>query len=400
MTGVAARTAEWLGVEVQKRDVDEASLARDFADTAYHCEHHHFDLNCVAKFTLSTLPREHGVKVVLTGEGADEHFAGYSYFTPDFLREPDLSQPDSLLTSNSELRESTFNSVDAEIKALFQNIGATQHQDLPASDALADANGSVMPATLVLWHPTTQIFAPWIRELKEYETLDCRDTVMASLAPEARAKMRTSWHPMHSAQYMWNKSSLANVLLSCLGDRTEMAHSIEARTPFLDHLLTEYVNKLPPSVKLAYSPVQDDAQSEQGPLWKNAGSALQSLKEKWILREAVRPYITDELYKRRKNPFLAPTRWPTGGPLHRFFQRLLTREAVEALGFLDYAVVEEALERAYSLKGDTRAFRTLVYVAAWVTLGERFGVKRANKEDWVKENRIQAASQSFTNGAY
>ena len=86
--------------------------------------------------------------------------------------------------------------------------------------------------------------------------------------------------------------------------------------------------------------------------------------------------------------------------MHRFFQRLLTREAVEALGFLDYAVVEEALERAYSLKGDTRAFRTLVYVAAWVTLGERFGVKRANKEDWVKENRIQAASQSFTNGAY
>ncbi|KAL8761435.1 MAG: hypothetical protein Q9184_002457, partial [Pyrenodesmia sp. 2 TL-2023] len=130
-----------------------------------------------------------------------------------------------------------------------------------------------------------------------------------------------------------------------------------------------------------------------------------SLKEKWILREAVRPYITDELYKRRKNPFLAPTRWPQGGALHRLFQGLLTREAVEALGFLDYAVVEEALERAYSLKGDTKAFRTLVYVGAWVTLRERFGVKKANKEDWVSQakvrgNQAEAASQSFDDGRY
>ncbi|KAL8846318.1 MAG: hypothetical protein Q9221_008584 [Calogaya cf. arnoldii] len=60
--------------------------------------------------------------------------------------------------------------------------------------------------------------------------------------------MQSSWHPMHSAQYNWNKSSLANILPSCLGGRIEMAYSVEARTPFLDHHLIEYVNKLPPSV--------------------------------------------------------------------------------------------------------------------------------------------------------
>jgi len=392
---VAERTAEWLGVEVIKKDVDEASLARDFAETAYHCEHHHFDLNCVAKFALSTLPRDHGVKVVLTGEGADEHFAGYPYFTPDFLREPDLSQPDSPLASNSVLREGMHSAVDVEMKTMFRNIGAIQHEGLPNSEALADANGSVMPDTLLLWHPTTGLFAPWVRE--EYRGLDCRDTVMASLAPEARAKMRSLWHPLHTSQYIWNKSSLANVLLSCLGDRTEMAHSVEARTPFLDHHLTEYVNRLPPSVKLAYSPVHKIEQSEQSPLWKDAGLALQSLTEKWILREAVRPYITDELYKRRKHPFLAPTRWPEGGALHQLFRGLLTRKAVEALGFLDFAVVEEALGRAFGLKGDTKAFRTLVYVAAWVTLAERFGVKKADKEDWIGQGKLggrQAAETS------
>jgi asparagine synthase (glutamine-hydrolysing) len=64
-SSIAQRTAEWLGVDVIKKNVDEASLAKDFADTAYHCEHHHFDLNCVAKFALSTLPRDNGVKVVV-----------------------------------------------------------------------------------------------------------------------------------------------------------------------------------------------------------------------------------------------------------------------------------------------------------------------------------------------
>ena len=103
---IADRTAKWLGVEIFKRDVTEERLANDFANAAFHCEHHHFDLNAVAKFALSTLPHEHGVTVVLTGEGSDEHFAGYPYFPAEFLREPDLSQPDTPLARDNVLRQS------------------------------------------------------------------------------------------------------------------------------------------------------------------------------------------------------------------------------------------------------------------------------------------------------
>ncbi len=377
---IAERTAEWLGVEVIKKNIDEAALARDFAETAFHCEHHHFDLNCVAKFALSTLPHEHGVKVVLTGEGADEHFAGYPYFPSEFLREPDLSRPDTVLATDHALREGMQRAVVAEARSIFRKVGANVKDEQPDSVLLEDANGNGMPETLLAWHPTTGLFAPWVRE--RYGGIDCRETVMASLSPTVRAKMRSRWHPLHTAQYLWNRTSLANVLLSCLGDRTEMAHSVEARTPFLDHHLTEYVDRLPPSVKLAYTPVDeaDRAEKQQGPVWKNAGTTLQSLTEKWILREAVKPYITDELYKRRKHPFLAPTRWPQDGPLHRLLKSLLTREAVEGLGFLDYGVVEKALERAFGDKADPLSFRTLLYVGAWVTLAERFGVKKADRQ--------------------
>jgi asparagine synthase (glutamine-hydrolysing) len=62
-----------------------------------------------------------------------------------------------------------------------------------------------------------------------------------------------------------------------------MAHSIEARTPFLDHELTEYVYGLPPSVKIKW-----DAKDER-------------FVEKWILREAAKPFITKELYERKKH---------------------------------------------------------------------------------------------------
>lgn len=69
---------------------------------------------------------------------------------------------------------------------------------------------------------------------------------------------------------------LANVLLTALGDRVEMAYSVEGRQPFLDHHVFDYVMKLPPSVKLRWDP------------------ATQSFNEKWILKEAAKPFITEE----------------------------------------------------------------------------------------------------------
>ena len=59
------------------------------------------------------------------------------------------------------------------------------------------------------------------------------------------------------------------------------------------------------------------------------------------------------------------------------FEDLLTKEAVEQLGFVDYAVVEDALRRGFGDEAESTAFRTLAYVGAWVTLSKRFGVKKA-----------------------
>src|SRR3984893_15584515 len=74
--------------------------------------------------------------------------------------------------------------------------------------------------------------------------------------------------PVNQSLYLWNQTILVNTILTYLGDRMEMAHSVEGRVPFLDHHVAEYVAGLPVRHKI------------RGTL------------EKYVLREAVRDVIT------------------------------------------------------------------------------------------------------------
>ena len=98
-------------------------------------------------------------------------------------------------------------------------------------------------------------------------------------------------HPVNKSLYLWNKHALCNYILGTLGDGCEMSASVEGRLPFLDHRLFEYAAKLPMQMK-----VKDN------------------VNEKFVLKEAARPYITDHVYQRQKHPFQAP-------PLTRFFTK-------------------------------------------------------------------------------
>jgi len=87
---------------------------------------------------------------------------------------------------------------------------------------------------------------------------------------------------LNQSLYLWGKSVLANYILTMLGDRMEMAHSIEGRVPFLDHHVVECICRQPVNQK------------------------IRGMTEKYVLREAVRDVITDTVYRRQKHPFLSP----------------------------------------------------------------------------------------------
>lgn len=74
---------------------------------------------------------------------------------------------------------------------------------------------------------------------------------------------------------------------------------------------------------------------------------------------------------------MALTRWPKEGPMHTKLREICTREAVEKLGFVDNDVIENALSRGFGDDADLQSSRQLLVVGAWITIGERFGVKTA-----------------------
>ena len=350
-SAIASRTAEHLDVKFFKKHMNEAALARDFEDATYHCEHHNMDLNYVGKYALSQVPRENGYKVVITGEGADENFAGYILYLPDFLREPDPSWPSSQLSEEDRIAQ--LHQTEEACVQMYASMGTDSSNRKPCT-ASRQLNNITTCSSLAAFQPP--IWSAWTKEA--YGECDPRLTIANNSSERVRAKMIHSWHPLHSAQYVWQKAHLANMLLSCLGDRTEMAHSVEARTPFLDHHLTEYANRLPPSLKIRWDP-----KSKQ-------------FTEKWILREAAKPFITKELYKRKKHPYTAPAMWPEGGEIHQLMQRLISKENVEGLGFVDWEQAKDLVHNAFVQK-QLPAFRNSMFLAQWVVLSQKFGVKKA-----------------------
>lgn len=169
-----------------------------------------------------------------------------------------------------------------------------------------------------------------------------------------------------------------------------MGHSVEGRTPFLDHRLTEYVNGLPVNMKIravtrdkrdeGVSTGDEDRNEDRD---VNAEKEKEQFIEKYVLREAVRPFVTEEIYTRRKYPYNAPAKHTAKGPLHRLMKRLITRENISRVGFLDWTCeglevgkgrnLGDLVDAAFTGEEDG-VYRLVLCVAQWVVLTERFGI--------------------------
>lgn len=342
---VAERTADFLGLKQHKQVMNEEALARRFEDATWHCEHHNPDLNYIGKFALSELPQELGFKVVLTGEGADERLTGYHVFLPDMLREADQTWRDAMPESE---RLRLFEDSEAEIKEYYRSIGA----EFKMSEGRKKLHGISTLASMAAFIPDA--FETWTSSMNAE---DPQNVIANDVSPSVVDKMQNKWHPINTAQYVWTKGHPPNQFMSCLGDRTEMAHSIEGRTPFLDHPLTEYVNTIPPSLKMR---------------WKGGDEFV----SKWILREACKEFVTPELYDRAKHPYSAPFLYDTSGPIYKLLNKLVTEENVRQLGFVSWERASTLLERAF-VKREPLAARLAFVVAQWVVLAQRFEIKTA-----------------------
>jgi asparagine synthase (glutamine-hydrolysing) len=329
--------------------MDEKAMASRLEDTIWHTETPTADVNGMARLAMAEAAHAKGIKVVLTGEGADEHFSGYADFWADRFREPDqtwlpsLSEGDNLFKAYEEFTKKP---------SIMSTLGTSSVRVIP-EEVKKKLNNSSTGCQIDRF---TQVpFASWT---DHFIGQGPEAVLVERLGDRILEKIAKKWHPLHTSEYIWGKSILCNHILRYIGDNIDMVHHIETRPPFLDHHVTEYANNIPPSLKMKYDPGNEP------------------FLEKHVLRQAMKPFITEEIYNRRKHPFLGPSKYSEDGPMHTICKKLLTKENVEQVGFLDWDSVQDNLNRSFIDKDPFAMRRTLTSVQ-YVVLSKRFGVKKA-----------------------
>ena len=171
------------------------------------------------------------------------------------------------------------------------------------------------------------------------------------MLPEASLATAESWtgEPARRLTYLWLHSLFASYHLAA--DRLDMAHGVEVRLPFLDHVLFEHANRLPVSVLASPE------------------------REKLILRDAVRDYIPETVYSRAKRPFWAPPSAARGAnPLHELVQDTVRGVHMKSVPFFDHAAVVHLLDRLPDVAPSDRASvdSLLLALASMAVMRERF----------------------------
>ena len=320
--------------------IRQDDLADHFADAIAQSETFCFNAHGVAKYLLSRAVRDAGYKVVITGEGSDEILGGYVHFRRDMLLYNRAGQN------------------PAEIASLLQELESLN----PVSRGLLLPHGEARPLENVRrilgfipsWIETFSARSVKMRDLLAQDFLEkfgARPAYQALLSDLDVRGQLNGRDPVHQSLYLWSKTMLPGYILTMLGDRMEMAHSIEGRVPFLDHHLVEVIRSQPVTQK------------------------IRGMTEKYVLREAARDVITDTVYRRQKHPFLSPP--ATLNPkekLSTLVQDTLRGPTLAAIPFFDKKKVIALLDSLDAMDEGSRVAidQVLMMVVSACVLQDRF----------------------------
>ena len=263
------KMVEHIGTDHRMIEVDNHDIANDFVDVIWYAEKPMMRTAPAPLFALSKLVRNNDIKVVLTGEGADEIFGGYNIFKEDKVRRFWAKQSDSktrplLLSRLYPYILKSQNSVNPFWQSFFKQ--GLEETDFPYY------------SHKIRWNNTSKIRLFFNGNIKKHFSNNGYYTELHNyLNPEIN-----TWHPLNRAQYLEATLFMSGYLLSSQGDRMMMGNSVEGRFPYLDHRVIEYANQLPPEMK------------------------IHVLNEKYILKETFRDLLPEMITNRPKQPYRAP----------------------------------------------------------------------------------------------
>jgi asparagine synthase (glutamine-hydrolysing) len=339
---VAREMAQLAGANFCAIPIKQSNIADHFADAIWHSETLCSNGHGVSKYLLSRAVRDAGYKVVYTGEGSDEILGGYVHFRSD------------MLTHNVQGQDPA--EVQRLLKQLEEANSVSRGMLLPAGKT-----GAMESVERVLGFVPTclRVFAAGGQQRTELFSDEFRarfgnrDSARLFLDGLDVPGVLNGRDPLNKSLFVWAKSFLPTYILNLLGDRMEMAHSIEGRVPFLDHHVVECLCRVPVSLK------------------------IRGMTEKYLLREAARPVITDTVYRRQKHPFLSPP--VTSVPTERFHQMMQDTLRGSSLGSLPFFNQKKVVELLDQLPTMSEAENVgwdpvLTSILSACILQERFGL--------------------------
>lgn len=257
----------------------------------------------VPMFCLSKKVRENNIKVVITGEGADEMLAGYDIFKEGIIREFWSRQPDSkyrpMLFQKLYPYLAQFQGKD---KSMLKFFFGYQLQDID----------SPFYSHMLRWKNTSNIHNFFSPELKQaLNGSDLHEKIAQMLPVDFNRYERLS-----KSQWLESVLFMSGYLLSSQGDRVAMANSVEGRYPFLDYRVIEFAATLPPDFK------------------------MHGLNEKYILKRMMRDRLPASVLKRPKQAYRSPIAGSfLSSPAREYVFELLSERDIHKAGLFSYQSV-------------------------------------------------------------
>ena len=294
------KAQELLRTEHTEVHCEDESIASEFESVVWFSESPLFRTAPAPMKILANGVNKKNIKVVLTGEGADELLGGYNIFKEMKIRRFWAKNPDS------RFRPSLLTRLYPYLPHIRQ--AKVNHLKLFFGYKLQEVDSPIY-SHLLRWNNSNKLKLFFSSEFKERiadhdPAEDYESTVGDALE---------SVDELTAAQIIELQLFMSGYLLSSQGDRMAMAHSVEGRYPFLDHRIIEFCLRLPARFK------------------------INGLNEKFLLKRLFKDIIPDEILDRSKQPYRAPIQSVFDKRvMDKYSKGVLSKKYLERVGIFDW----------------------------------------------------------------
>jgi asparagine synthase (glutamine-hydrolysing) len=289
-------------------------------ELAWHFDEPFNDSSALPTYMVSKLARDY-VTVVLSGDGGDELFAGYTRYVIDKKRSGFSKLP-------SFIRKGLMQPISRHLPHGAWGRNFINNISLDSLDRYIDS------VSVFTGLNKTSLYN------RDFTSLLNGDNYAHNLFREYAMQPKTG-EPLDSLLYLDSKTYLPGDILTKV-DRMSMAVSLEARVPLLDHKLIEFVTRIPASLK------------------------MKNLETKHIFKRVVRGTVPDEILDRPKQGFGVPIQQWINEQLRDRIRETLAEPRTQQRGYVNQAYVNQLLtEHERGRRDHSNALWTLLMLELW-----------------------------------